>query len=325
MSRPKNNKKKTKKPKSAVAKTNRCINPFQGSYHKGFSLRKVPPSIQLKFPDLPKYARICSKCRDRAAQCLIPNANEENEKIPMETETFNADSGNTGEFQDVAVNHSEKTNSEHSDEGSTDGEDDHQHEKSREEELEEMLEGLRKKYNDLNDRDPMRTRILTIAPASWSINQICREFGASKRQARKAKILTQESGVLGETKSKAKRSLKQSVLDSVKNFYNDDNNSRIMPGKNDCKSILVGNQKISVQKRLLLVDLRELYTNYKQLNLNAAVAFSTFCKLRPKNVILPGKSGSHIVCVCTIHENVKMMLEARICHLVLHSRITKTA
>ena len=37
--------------------------------------------------------------------------------------------------------------------------------------------------------------------------------------------------------------------------------------------------------------------------------FSKFCKLRPKNVVLPRESGAHSVCVCTIHQNTKLMLE----------------
>ena len=31
--------------------------------------------------------------------------------------------------------------------------------------------------------------------------------------------------------------------------------------------------------------------------------------LRPKNVALAGASGTHSVCVCTLHQNVKLMLE----------------
>lgn len=83
-----------------------------------------------------------------------------------------------------------------------------------------------------------------------------------------------------------------------------------MPGKKDFKTIMVGNKRTAVQKRLLLVDLRELYSSYKEIHPDKKVGFSTFCKLRPKNVILMGASGTYAVCVCTQHENVKMMLEA---------------
>lgn len=38
------------------------------------------------------------------------------------------------------------------------------------------------------------------------------------------------------------------------------------------------------------------------------IGFSKFAELRPKYCILAGASGTHSVCVCTIHQNVKLML-----------------
>ena len=44
--------------------------------------------------------------------------------------------------------------------------------------------------------------------------------------------------------------------------------------------------------------------------------FSKFAELRPKHCVLAGASGTHSVCVCTIHQNVKlMMIGARIAQL----------
>ena len=36
--------------------------------------------------------------------------------------------------------------------------------------------------------------------------------------------------------------------------------------------------------------------------------FSIFCSLRSKNCMLNGKNGTHAVCVCMYHQNVKQML-----------------
>ena len=36
--------------------------------------------------------------------------------------------------------------------------------------------------------------------------------------------------------------------------------------------------------------------------------FSTFCQLRSRWCVMAGKSGTHLVCVCTIQQNVKLML-----------------
>ena len=44
--------------------------------------------------------------------------------------------------------------------------------------------------------------------------------------------------------------------------------------------------------------------------------FQAFAELRPKHCILAGASGTHAVCVCTIHQNVKlMMLELQLAHI----------
>lgn len=94
-----------------------------------------------------------------------------------------------------------------------------QYEKSkREQDSEELLKGLRDKYHDLDDRDPLRARILTIAPELWSIKKISTEFPASKRQLRKSKILRSAARVLGESTIKAKRFLPLSTVNSVIQF-----------------------------------------------------------------------------------------------------------
>ena len=53
-----------------------------------------------------------------------------------------------------------------------------------------------------------------------------------------------------------------------------------------------------------------LYISYKEAHSEYPVSFSKFAQLRPKHCILAGASGTHTVCVCTIHQNVKLMLDA---------------
>ena len=60
---------------------------------------------------------------------------------------------------------------------------------SREVELEELLNGFKEKFSSLVSTDPLRLRILAIAPKSWSMRKISREFGASRHLANKAKQL----------------------------------------------------------------------------------------------------------------------------------------
>jgi len=38
------------------------------------------------------------------------------------------------------------------------------------------------------------------------------------------------------------------------------------------------------------------------------IGFSKFADLRPKHCVLAGASGTHAVCVCTIHQSIKLMM-----------------
>ena len=40
------------------------------------------------------------------------------------------------------------------------------------------------------------------------------------------------------------------------------------------------------------------------------IGFSKLAEFRPKECVLPGSSGTHFVCVCTKHKNVKHMMAA---------------
>ena len=58
----------------------------------------------------------------------------------------------------------------------------------------------------------------------------------------------------------------------------------------------------------MLMDLKRL--TYKENHADSTVSFSKFVQLRPKHCVLPGASGTHCVCVCTIHKNCKLLLDA---------------
>lgn len=81
-----------------------------------------------------------------------------------------------------------------------------------------------------------------------------------------------------------------------------------MPGKKDFISIREDGKRIHLQKRLVLSNLKEIYVAFKQKFPDCKVGFSKFAELRPKQCILAGASGTHTVCVCTIHQNVKLMM-----------------
>lgn len=127
--------------------------------------------------------------------------------------------------------------------------------------------------------------------------------------AEKSKNLKALKGVLADTTSKAGKKLPEITVKKIIDFYNSDYCSRMMPGMKDVVYVKVDGKRSLVQKRLLLFNLKDLYTHYKELNAHK-VSFSKFAQLRPKECVLAGASGTHSVCVCTIHQNCELMLEA---------------
>ena len=93
-----------------------------------------------------------------------------------------------------------------------------------------------------------------------------------------------------------RQKLSQEIIYTVKTFYCDDQFSRQLPGKKD---------SVSVQ---LLCNPKELYAAYKLKYPENKNGFSKFASLCPKWRILVGPKGTHSVYVCTIHQNVKLML-----------------
>lgn len=100
--------------------------------------------------------------------------------------------------------------------------------------------------------------------------------------------------------------IKKLVID----FYESEENSKQLAGMKDFKSVKnCDGDRIRVQKKLILCNLKELYQNFKTQYYSVPIQFSKFASLRPAHCILAGSSGTHVVCVCTIHQNVKLTLE----------------
>lgn len=68
--------------------------------------------------------------------------------------------------------------------------------------------------------------------------------------------------------------------------------------------------KTAKQNHLLLSDLTDLYSTYMVEHKVSPASFSKFAQFRPQKCILAGASNTHTVCVCTIHENCKLMINA---------------
>lgn len=123
------------------------------------------------------------------------------------------------------------------------------------------------------------------------------------------KDLVAEQGILCSVGKKKGRSLDLQIEESVCNFYREPDVSKELPGKKDCKSVKNGDERVIKQKRLILGNLREIYSLFNERYPNLKIGFSKFASLRPPECVLAGAPGTHTVCVCAIHQNFKLKFE----------------
>ena len=171
--------------------------------------------------------------------------------------------------------------------------------------LDKLVELMKEKLKVSNKRE--KIQILTLIPESWSLRKTAKELKVSKATARKARILREEKGILVVPQPVIEKRLSEKTVNSVLEFYQNDEYSRQLPGKKDCVSI---GKNVHVSKRLILCNLKELYTAFKDKHPDLKISFSKFASLRPKWCITVGPKGTHSVCVCTAHQNVKLLLSS---------------
>ncbi|KYN01836.1 hypothetical protein ALC62_07308 [Cyphomyrmex costatus] len=274
----------------------RCANPFKlpgEKGHVGRDLRHPSLALRRKIPWMDEKRMICSKCRKLDVERFITVSRPEITATPVlppeddiGTEEYRSDSS-----KDEAVTIENPVT-------------------LRQAQLGEMVENLKLKFSDNNTTRAERLCILTIAPSSWSERKIAKEFGTSRRMAKVAKGLVSTQGVFSFPTFRPGRHLTDETGSIVRSFYEDDENSRIMPGTKDTVSIKVDGKKTILQKRLVLSNLKELHRLYIAKHPNNHIGFSKFAELRPPNCVLAGASGTHCVYVCTCHQNFKLMVDA---------------
>ena len=146
---------------------------------------------------------------------------------------------------------------------------------------------------------------------SWSERRLAEEFQTTRWMAKKAKELVSEFGVMTSPNQKLGVKLSEETINLVQEFYNSDLNCRILPGTKDFVSVKqLDGSRIHIQKKLVLCNLKELFALFKEKYPEVVLGFSRFAGLRPKHCVLAGSSGTHTVCVCIVHENTKLMLDA---------------
>ena len=96
------------------------------------------------------------------------------------------------------------------------------------------------------------------------------------------------------------KGIQKEQLNDVKEFYQDEENATILPG---AKNVY---KKLKAPKIVLKTSMKSLHRKY---NPKRSIGYSTFVKLRPKNVV-PYRQASWEQCLCEDCENVKRKLEA---------------
>lgn len=75
-----------------------------------------------------------------------------------------------------------------------------------------MLNSLKEKISMLEVTGPLRLRILTIAPETWSVNKLANEFNCSWKFAKNVKGLKASESVLADTTAKKGKALKNVLV-----------------------------------------------------------------------------------------------------------------
>ena len=92
----------------------------------------------------------------------------------------------------------------------------------------------------------------------------------------------------------------------IETFLKQEDNNRILPGKNDTKSIKKGER---VQTYVLVDVLDNLYRKFMTENTDLKISLSTFCRCRPV-YILRASFTSRLSCLCTKHQNAAVTMKA---------------
>ena len=152
-----------------------------------------------------------------------------------------------------------------------------------------------------------KLQILTFIPDSWSQKYCSEYFGVSQYLIRSARELKQRKGILAQNTQKKGKEIAQETTDLVHAFMRMMKTADSFLGKKDYVSIQEGVHK---QKQLVLCSLHELFVAFKERNPDMKIRFSKFCTVRPKQCVIAGSLGTHLVYFCTPHQNTTLLVDA---------------
>lgn len=95
---------------------------------------------------------------------------------------------------------------------------------------------------------------------------------------------------------------KQTLINQIHSFFEEDTNSRVAAGKRE----FIKKRGLKKQKRYLTDNLKNLHEKF--LKEQSSISYSTFCKYRPYWVVFPNTSRD--TCQCKLHSNVNLLIKA---------------
>lgn len=151
-----------------------------------------------------------------------------------------------------------------------------------------MIQQLQNKFETATNRDD-KIKILSVLPKSWNADKIASAFNVSIYIAKKTKDLVDTNGILCGVKKKiGSRTLSNDTVKIVQDFYRSDEVSRMCPGLREFVTVTNEGEKKSIQRRLILMNLKEAYVKFKddEQSREYRIGFSKFAELRPRECVL---------------------------------------
>ena len=166
--------------------------------------------------------------------------------------------------------------------------------------------------DEIKERLPSASKVqkyqlLSLIPLRISLSSAASQFGVSRKLISRARMLRVEKGILPVQDFTRKSTVLESTKQLVRDFYCREDNCKILPGSRDCVRVSKG---VYEQKRLLLSNLAELYASFRKEYPNEKIGITLFFSLRPKWCVFAGTAGTHLQCICQIHQNFELILHA---------------
>ncbi|XP_058803484.1 uncharacterized protein LOC131671234 [Phymastichus coffea] len=162
-----------------------------------------------------------------------------------------------------------------------------------------------KSFND-------KVSLLTLLPDDWTFKTAEEYLQCSYHAFIEARKLREKHGILGRRVKKSYLRISLEIRNEIVDYYLNDSNTIMCSGSKECVTIKVPGQPSEIaQKKILIYDLRDLYNNWKEdSNREVVPCLAFFTSLKPKQCVFAGDPGTHNICVCPIHENIRLKLAA---------------